>query len=68
MIFATGMAEEPPMGFDPKPSLIFHNDIPYARANTCSNEISIPKQFKDYEDFAYNVTCGIANTMGFGRP
>ncbi|XP_065908980.1 G2/M phase-specific E3 ubiquitin-protein ligase-like [Dysidea avara] len=68
MIFATGMAEEPPMGFDPKPSLRFHNDIPYARANTCSNEISIPRQFKDYEDFAYNVTYGIANSMGFGVP
>jgi len=58
MIFATVMAEELPMGFDPKPSLMFHNDIPHAWANTCSNEISIPKKFKDYEDFADNVTYG----------
>lgn len=26
MIFVTGMAEEPPLGFNPKPSLAFHSD------------------------------------------
>ena len=67
MIFATGMAEEPPMGFDPKPSLVFHTDSCFPRANTCANEISIPTQRVSYEEFAYNMSFGIANTMGFGQ-
>ena len=25
MMFTTGMPEEPPMGFQPKPSLVFHS-------------------------------------------
>jgi len=67
MIFATGMAEEPLMGFDLKPSLVFQNDHLYPRANTCSNEISIPTQIALYEEFAYNASFGVINSVGFGQ-
>ena len=67
MIFATGMAEEPPMGFDPKPSLVFHDDHLYPRANTCSNEVSIPAKTSSYDEFAYNASFGIINSVGFGQ-
>ena len=62
MIFATGMGEEPP-----KPSLVFHTDNCFPRANTCANEISIPTQTISYEEFAYNMSFGIANCIGFGQ-
>lgn len=67
MIFATGMAEEPPMGFDPQPSLLFHNDHLYPRANTCGNEVSIPTGITSYDEFAYNASFGIINSAGFGQ-
>lgn len=67
MIFATGMAEEPPMGFHPKPSLVFHSDSCFPKANTCANEISIPTQRMPYEEFAYNMSFGITNSVGFGQ-
>ncbi|XP_065887268.1 uncharacterized protein [Dysidea avara] len=68
VVFATGMAEEPPMGFLPKPSLVFHSDRRHPRSNTCANEIGIPVQRMPYEEFAYNMTYGILNTIGFGFP
>lgn len=67
VVFGTGMAEEPPMGFLPRPSLVFHSHKCSPMANTCANEISIPVQTKSYEEFAYNMTFGILNAIGFGK-
>ena len=68
VVFGTGMAEEPPMGFLPKPSLVFHSSKRLPLANTCANEISIPVEKMSYEEFAYNITYGILNAVGFGNP
>lgn len=67
MIFATGMAEEPLMGFHPKPSLVFYSDSCFPKANTCANEISILTQRMPYEEFPYNMSFGITNSVGFGQ-
>jgi len=63
VVFGTGMAEEPPMGFLPRPSLVFHSNKCSPMANTCAKEINIPVQTKSYEEFAYNMTFGILNAV-----
>lgn len=69
MTFATGMPEEPPMGFQPKPSLVFHSraQSTFPTANTCANQISIPLNITSHEEFTYNLTFGITNCAGFGQ-
>ena len=37
IMLATGMPEEPPIGFQPKPSLVFHSQSNFPTANTCVN-------------------------------
>ena len=67
MMFATGMPEEPLMGFQPRPSLTFHLHSTFPTANTCANQISIPIDVTSYEQFKYNLTFGISNCAGFGQ-
>ena len=42
IVFATGMAEEPPLGFSPKPSLLFQEGTTFPSANTCANHLRLP--------------------------
>ena len=56
VVFATGMPEEPPLGFSPKPALLFQKDTIFPSANTCANQMCIPIQKMTFEEFKYNVT------------
>ena len=67
MMFATGMPEEPPIGFQPKPSLVFHSQPNFPTANTCANQISTLLNVSSYEEFTYNLTFGISNCAGYGQ-
>ena len=65
--FATGMPEEPPSGFCPKPSILFQEHSKFPTANTCTNQIQLPLQDMTFEEFKYNMSYGILNTAGFGQ-
>ena len=69
LAFATGAFSEPPLGYEPHPSLSFQTNSPYPRANTCANTIylSITEPLVPFESFVYYMTSGILNSAGFGR-
>ena len=67
VVFATGMPEKPPLGFSPKPSLLFHKDTIFPSANTCANQLYIPVEKMTFDEFKYNVTYGFVNSAGFGQ-
>ena len=68
MMFGTGMTEEPPMGFQLKPSLTFRRYRLFPEGNTCDNNIRIPAKEMSYDQFVYKVTFGITNSLGYGIP
>ena len=65
--FATGMPEEPPLGFCPKPAILFLENSKFPSANTCANQINLPLQDMPFDAFKYNMSYGIMNTAGFGQ-
>ena len=65
--FATGMPEEPPSGFCPKPSILFQEHSKFPTANTCTDQIQLPLQDMTFEEFKYNMSYGILNTAVFGQ-
>ena len=67
LFFTTGAPREPPLRFDPTPSVSFQYTSPYPRSNTCSNTIYLPTDEMPFNKFVYYMTYGITNTAGFGR-
>lgn len=67
LLFSTGAAEVPPIGFHPTPALAFHDDGLFPRANTCSNTLSLSLEHSQYEEFKYYFLYGVNNTAGFGK-
>lgn len=65
--FTTGASMEPPLGFDPQPTITFQGESPLPSANTCTNTILLPTMHNNYEDFKYHIVFGIANAAGFGK-
>ena len=66
LFFTTGAPREPPVRFDPIPSVGFQGTSPYPRSNTCSNTIYLPTTEMPFEKFSYYMAYGITNTAGFG--
>ena len=70
LVFATGSACEPPIGFDKQPTIAFEkdhtNNSPFPRANTCANVIYLSADETPYENFKHYISYGILNTAGFG--
>lgn len=66
LAFSTGAPTEPPMGFQPSPSLSFQSDSLFPRANTCSNTLFITLQSMGFELFMYYMCYGIIGSAGFG--
>ena len=66
LTFVTGCPNEPPVGFNPVPTIKFQSNCPYPRANTCSNTIQLPLEHSSFESFVYFISYGILNTAGFG--
>lgn len=74
LIFSTGAADVPPIGFLPKPSITFHESStvdnkgsPFPSANTCTNCLKLPLNLASYDTFRYNFVYGVVNTAGFGQ-
>ena len=66
MIFTTGVATEPPLGFSNKPNIKFC-DGSFPRANTCINALYLPLPLNSEDDFTYNMCFGILNAAGYGQ-
>ena len=66
LFFVTGAPREPPLKFDPIPSVGFQYVSLYPRSNTCSNTLYLPATDMPYAKFLYYVTYGMINTAGFG--
>lgn len=67
LVFGTGAACEPPMGFSPKPKKDFRDGSCYLTANTCTNTIYLPRKEMNYSIFNYHAAFSIANCEGFGQ-
>ena len=52
LIFVTGSSEIPPMGFTPKPAIMFCTSTTFPIASTCSNTLTLPL-YLSYEQFQY---------------
>ena len=67
LFFATGAPREPPLKFNPPPSVSFHKNGPYPSSHTCTNTLLLPLGVTTFEEFVYYVTYGITSTAGFGH-
>lgn len=70
LIFATGAANIPPMGFVEQPSIVFKEDSgkDLPTASTCSNTLYIPTvHYNDYDKFKYKFVLGVTCAVGFGN-
>lgn len=72
LFFITGAPREPPLMFDPMPTVCFHHSTdetkcsPYPRSNTCSNTIYLSTMDVPFSKFLYYMTSGVRSTAGFG--
>ena len=67
LVFATGANEEPPLEFDPVPSLQFLQDSTFPEANTCSDILHVPIHHETYEEFKNAMELGLLKCAGFGK-
>lgn len=67
LMYTTATPSQPPLGFTLKPSLSFQDDIPFPRANTCSNTLHIPIQHTSLDTFVYQMCFGILHSPGLGQ-
>ncbi len=69
LVFATGAASVPPMGFSERPRIVFKedsaSDLP--TASTCSNTLYVPTvHHNSYDKFKYKFVFGVTGAVGFG--
>ncbi|XP_046855567.1 G2/M phase-specific E3 ubiquitin-protein ligase-like [Xenia sp. Carnegie-2017] len=71
MIFATGLEEEPPLGFHDKPTICIWEDV-RPKSNTCAHILYLPlhndKDDLSYEEFQEMMNDEILNSPTFGGP
>ena len=66
LIFATGAARVPPLGFSPRPGIQFCLSK-FPKANTCANILILPLEYyQNYEQFKESMIFGILNSPAFG--
>ena len=73
MIFATGIGEIPPLGFQPKPTIIFNHagevdDVTweFPVANTCSMQLRLPL-LQSEDQFCNNMFAALDMATTFTR-
>ena len=66
LVFFSGAEREPPLGFSPKPHLLFSDDL-LASASTCSLRLTLPIQHSSYESFKEYMILSLIGNDGFGR-
>ena len=64
--FFTGLDSEPPLGFVPRPRLLF-TDALLASSNTCGYKLYLPLNNSTYELFKYRMVLSLMGHGGFGR-
>ena len=58
--FATGASKEPPIGFQPQPSISFQQSSRFPRANTCINTLYLP--LEDMSLSTFHLPHGLWNS------
>ncbi len=64
-----GAFHPPPCGFISQPTITFHTENQFPKANTCTNTMFLPvgRPLLSRDQFVYNMAYGILNAAGFGR-
>lgn len=65
LVFFTGAATEPPLGFSPDPTLIFCNQE-LATASTCDLRLRLPYILPTYKQFRDNFILSLKGHDGLG--
>ena len=66
LIFLSGSAVVPPLGFDKSPSIVFNHKGPLATASTCDLQLRLPIIHRTYSDFKEAMLLSIKGHDGFG--
>ena len=66
LVFFTGAEKEPPLGFSPKPKLLFADEV-LASASTCSLRLTLPIKHTSYESFKQYMILALIGNDGFGK-
>lgn len=70
LVFATGAAKIPPMGFGEQPTVAFKKrheaGSALPSASTCTNRLYLPAH-DTYEAFRYKFLFGVTCAVGFGN-
>ena len=68
LVFATGAAHVPPMGWSEQPRIEFKKEYDLPSASTCSNCLYIPTTNADnYDAFKYKFAFAVNCAVGFGQ-
>ena len=67
MIFFSGAAKPPPLGFPEKPTLQFDTDNIYPTSSTCALVLTLPTKYSCYEEFKRAMFVGLKFHGGFGN-
>ena len=68
LVFATGAAHVPPMGWSEHPYIEFKTSCDLPSASTCSNRLYIPTtHWEDYDTFKYKFVFAVNCAVGFGQ-
>ena len=67
--FTTGASHPPPAGFIQPPTIAFHVENHYPKANTCFNTLYLPvkRPLTSCDTFIYSMVYGILNSARFGH-
>ncbi len=70
LVFVTGCENIPPLGFSPKPTIVFDHDCGQRKisVNTSINRLTFPVSdvLLQYENFKEDIIFCILNSQGFG--
>ena len=66
LIFFTGSDREPPLGFNPKPTLKF-SEMELATAGTCDMGFCLPIKHDSYDVFKEKLVLSLLGHDGFGK-
>ena len=67
MIFTTGVAHVPPLGFDKALKIQFMGEQRLPQASTCSLSLKFPRDLTSYDTFKEKITLAILGSVGFGN-
>ena len=63
-MFFSGTDREPPLGFNPRPKLLFSEEM-LASASTCSLRLTLPTNHDSYQSFKESMVLSLLGNDGF---